>query len=163
MANQNSSSSSSSSQPKLAVPTQVVGEKPPTPPPPLPIATTPSKDPLPLNGQELVALVLGDLAKGLSNHARLHEMMAYPGAKVEFALKVTPSPVEEGNSFEIRIQNVLDFSNPPEVMRILAGLPVWGSAKVVLDGYVGKVDTPAMASEALVEAAKKVVEGGGRK
>lgn len=129
----------------------------------LPVATTPSKDPLPINGQELVALLLGDLARELSNHARLHEMMAYPGAKVEFLLRVTPFPVEEGNSFDVKVQKILDFSNPPDILRILAGLPVWGSAKVVLDGYVGKVDTPVEPSPALTEAARKVAEGGGRK
>lgn len=123
------------------------------------ISDRPRKEAIPISGPELARILLANLAKSLATHSRLHEVCAYPGAKVEFLLRVTPQPVEENNPFLVSFSEILDLSNPPDVVRILNGLPVWDSAKVVLDGYVQRIEVPATAGEELKKAAEVVVKG----
>lgn len=125
-----------------------------------PAATKPRGEAIPITGKELVQMLLAKLAEDLSKHQSLTEINAYPGAKVVFALEITSMPVEEDRKTVFKQNYVLDFSNPPDVLRILAGLPVWETAKVMLDKYVQQVEREAMPSEELKAAALKVAGGG---
>lgn len=111
---------------------------------------------LPISGKELAEIVLGVLTEKLVNSQWLGEAVAYPGAKVQFAMRIVCQPVEEGREVKFEEQCVLDFSQPPDVVRILRGVPVWEQVKVSLDKYSQTVDRQVEASEELQAAAKQV-------
>lgn len=126
----------------------------------IPAATKPRLEAIPISGKEMAQLLLAQLAKDLSKHQQLGEVNAYPGAKVEFALRVSTIPLEEKGVVVFENNYVIDLSNPPDVVRILNDLPVWETAKVVLDRYTQQVEVKAEPSEELKAAAVKVASGG---
>lgn len=117
---------------------------------------SPRKEAIPISGRELVEIMVASLAEKLLANQFLGECIAYPGAKVEFLARITPMPVEEGRKIEWQDSWTLDFSNPPDVVRILHGLPVWEQLKVSLDRYVQVVEVKVPAGEELKKAAQQV-------
>lgn len=119
-------------------------------------ATKPRSEAIPLSGAEVVTMLLAMLAKDLSGVQRLSELVAFPKAKVAFKLRVETAPFEEGGKVEFEKEYVVDLGNPPDVVRILSGLPVWDTAKVLLDGYAQQVEKQVPASAELKVAAERV-------
>jgi len=116
---------------------------------------TPRREAIPINGQELMLIILGSMAKRMLDTSALQEIFAYPGAKVQFAVAITPQ-TEDTKAQAWQESFTLDFSNPPDVVRILSGLPVWEQFKVQLDRYVQLVERPVVAGPELKKAAEKV-------
>jgi len=116
----------------------------------------PRKEAIPINGSELTQIILGSIASRLVGAPALQEIFAYPGAKVQFAVRIAAQPLEEGRVLQWEENYSLDFSNPPDVVRILSGLPVWEQFKVQLDRFVQMVDRPVEAGEQLKKAAEQV-------
>lgn len=114
------------------------------------------KEYLPISGPELAQIVIGWVAGKVTEAEFLGECLAYPGAKVSVALRIEPQPLEEGRQFNLVASTVMDFSNPPDVMRILSGLPIWEKIKISLDGMEQVVERPVEAPGPVQEAAKKV-------
>lgn len=113
---------------------------------------------LPISGKELAEIVISTLADRLCNNNQwLGEAVAYPGAKVQFAMRILCQPMEEGREVKFEESVTLDFSNPPDVVRILSGLPVWEQVKVSLDKYTQIVEKQVAPREELVTAAKAQV------
>lgn len=121
-----------------------------------PASDAPRKDYIPLSGRELAQVLLGAFAKGLLGSQWMGEAVAYPGAKLEWAIRITPQPFEEGAVYQD--SGVLDLSNAPDAMRILSGLPIWDKLKVQLDGMVQQVEQEVEPGEKLKKAAEKVAE-----
>ncbi len=115
---------------------------------------------IPISGKELAQVLLGMIADKLLESQWLGEGVAYPGAKVELGVRITPQPVEEGRSYAWQEQFVLDLTQPPDVVRILTGLPIWEKLKVGLDGLDVQVEKQTQAKPEVAEAARKVVEKG---
>jgi len=126
----------------------------------LPISNTPRKDLLQLNGFELMQILVAAMAEKLASaEGTFSELIGYPGARVDFLVRIQPQPFEETNLVKvIQDQVVLDLSNPPDVMRILSGLPIWDRLKVRLEAAMVGVEVPVMAGAEL-EGAVKAVTG----
>lgn len=114
------------------------------------------KEYLPISGPELAQIIIGWVAGKVVAAEFLGECLAYPGAKVSVALRIEPQPLEEGRRLELNESTVMDFSRPPDVMRILSGLPIWEKIKISLDGMEQIVERPVEAPAAVEEAARKV-------
>lgn len=122
---------------------------------------TPRREAIAINGTELAQIILGSIAQRLLNTMYLDELLAYPGARVQFACKITPRGLEEaGSRLPAWTEDfTLDFSNPPDVVRILSGLPVWEQFKVQLAKFVQMNERPVEAGEGLRKAALQVATG----
>lgn len=123
-------------------------------------ANSPRREYVPISGRELAQVVLGSLAQRLIDNQFLGVCNAYPGAKVQFAMRILPQPQEEGREIKFDEQWTLDFTNPPDVIRILSGLPVWEQIKVQLDKYVQVVEKEVEAGVELKKAAQAQISGG---
>lgn len=122
-----------------------------------PLAQTAPKEYMPISGPELAQLILVIIARDLSQWQQLGECVAYPGARVDFAVRITPQPVEEGRVLKYEETYTLDLAQPPDVLRIISGLPLWGVVKVALEGIDQQVEVAQVASEELKKAAGQVV------
>jgi hypothetical protein len=121
------------------------------------LAQAAPKEYLPISGPELAQLILVIVARDLAGWQQLGECAAFPGARVDFAVRITPQPVEEGRVLKYEEQYTLDLAQPPDVLRIISGLPLWGVVKVALEGMDQKVEKPVEPSEELKKAAGQVV------
>ncbi len=118
------------------------------------------KEYVPISGPELGQVLIGWVASKLLDNGWLGECMAYPGAKVSFALKIETQPMEEQRKLELLDSIIMDFAQPPDVIRVLNGLPIWEKIKVRLEGVEQWVEREKEASEDVKEAARGLVGGG---
>lgn len=136
----------------------VAGESPNQSSNSLPISNAPRKDLLQLNGFELMQILLAAMAEKLASaEGVFSELICYPGARVDFLVRIQPQPFEEANLVKvIQDQVTIDLSNPPDILRILSGLPIWDRLKVRLEAAMVGVEVPVMAGQELENAAKAV-------
>lgn len=110
----------------------------------------------PINGRELAELMVAKLYLGLLEHQAFDAARAYPKTQVKFELGVELTvPTEVKPVVKFQVEYNLDLTVPPDLIRVLEGLPVFQKIRLKLAGAEVTIEKAEEPTPERVKGAEK--------